>query len=83
MKNIWSYSSDTHTHTVETHIYRLDKKLKNTLVITNFIKNTTKGYSLKKKKYYCKDLFSKKYQKKVVKPKKGKGSYSRKKFKKV
>mgnify|MGYP007000290545 len=30
-----------------------------------------------------KDLFSKKYQKRVVKPKKGRGSLNRKKFKKV
>jgi len=38
---------------------------------------------VKKRNIFAKDLFSKKYQKRVVKPKKGKGSYSRKKFKKV
>tara|TARA_A100001388_G_C28658999_1_gene445804 strand:- start:209 stop:325 length:117 start_codon:yes stop_codon:yes gene_type:complete len=38
---------------------------------------------LKKRNAFAKDLFSSKYKKRVVKPKKGKGSYSRKKFKKV
>jgi len=38
---------------------------------------------LKKRNVFAKDLFSKKYRKRVVKPKKGKGSYNRKKFKKV
>ena len=28
LKNIWSYSSDADTHTVETHIYRLRQKIK-------------------------------------------------------
>tara|TARA_B100001121_G_scaffold273267_1_gene260288 strand:+ start:197 stop:313 length:117 start_codon:yes stop_codon:yes gene_type:complete len=34
-----------------------------------------------KKNYIAKDLFSKKYKPRVIKPKKGKGSYSRKKTK--
>jgi len=38
---------------------------------------------VKKRNIFAKDLFSKKYKKRVVKPKKGKGSYSRKKLKKV
>tara|TARA_B100000686_G_scaffold255123_1_gene266485 strand:- start:331 stop:447 length:117 start_codon:yes stop_codon:yes gene_type:complete len=38
---------------------------------------------LKKRNKIAKDLFSKKYHKRIIKPKKGKGSYSRKKFKKV
>ena len=33
------------------------------------------------KNYYAKDLFSKKYKQRVVKPKKGKGSFNRKKIK--
>ena len=38
---------------------------------------------MKKRNKIAIDLFSKKYQKRVVKPKKGKGSYNRKKLKKV
>tara|TARA_B100000609_G_scaffold88844_1_gene70914 strand:+ start:448 stop:588 length:141 start_codon:yes stop_codon:yes gene_type:complete len=34
-----------------------------------------------KKNYIAKDLFTKKYKPRVIKPKKGKGSYSRKKTK--
>jgi alternative ribosome-rescue factor len=34
---------------------------------------------LKKKNYIAKELFSKKYKPKVIKPKKGKGSFKRKK----
>ena len=46
LKNIWSYSSDTDTHTVETHIYRLRQKIKETFDDNNFIKNSVDGYSL-------------------------------------
>jgi len=35
----------------------------------------------KKKNKFAKDLFSKKFKQRIVKPKKGKGSYSRKKTK--
>jgi len=35
----------------------------------------------KKKNKLAKDLFSKKFKQRIVKPKKGKGSYSRKKTK--
>jgi len=34
---------------------------------------------MKKKNYIAKDLFSKKYKPRVIKPKKGKGSFRRKK----
>jgi len=34
-----------------------------------------------KKNYIAKELFTKKYKPRVIKPKKGKGSYSRKKTK--
>tara|TARA_B100001057_G_C22505287_1_gene815606 strand:+ start:470 stop:586 length:117 start_codon:yes stop_codon:yes gene_type:complete len=37
---------------------------------------------LKKKNKLIKDLFSKKYKPRIVKPKKGKGSFVRKKIKK-
>tara|TARA_B100000029_G_scaffold260871_1_gene257264 strand:+ start:316 stop:948 length:633 start_codon:yes stop_codon:yes gene_type:complete len=46
LENIWSYSSDTDTHTVETHIYRLRQKIKDSFDDNNFIKNTKDGYSL-------------------------------------
>ena len=44
LKNIWNYSSDTDTHTVETHIYRLRQKIKNAFNDSNFIKNSKRGY---------------------------------------
>ena len=34
---------------------------------------------MKKKNFFAKDLFSKKYKPRVIKPKKGKGSFKRKK----
>ena len=34
---------------------------------------------MKKRNLFAKDLFSKKYRKRVIKPKKGKGSFKRKK----
>ena len=46
LKNIWNYSTDTDTHTVETHIYRLRQKIKDKFNDSNFIKNSKKGYSL-------------------------------------
>ena len=45
LKNIWGYSSDADTHTVETHIYRLRQKIKNQFNDNNFIKHTKEGYS--------------------------------------
>ena len=46
LKNIWNYSSGTDTHTIETHIYRLRKKIKNQFNDENFIKNSKNGYYL-------------------------------------
>jgi len=46
LKNIWAYSSEADTHTIETHIYRLRQKIKNSFGDNNFIKNTIDGYSL-------------------------------------
>jgi len=42
--NIWGYSSDTETHTVETHIYRLRKKISNKFDDENFILSHQNGY---------------------------------------
>ena len=36
-KNIWGYSADMETHTVETHIYRLRKKISDKFKNENFI----------------------------------------------
>ena len=46
LKNVWGYSSEADTHTVETHIYRLRQKIKNNFQDNNFIKNSESGYSL-------------------------------------
>tara|TARA_B100000787_G_scaffold36642_1_gene25729 strand:+ start:56 stop:643 length:588 start_codon:yes stop_codon:yes gene_type:complete len=43
-KNIWGYSSDMETHTVETHIYRLRKKISNKFNDKNFILSHKNGY---------------------------------------
>ena len=43
-KNIWDYSSDMETHTVETHIYRLRKKISNRFNDENFILSQQNGY---------------------------------------
>jgi|TARA_B110000238_G_scaffold65771_1_gene72245 hypothetical protein len=44
---VWGYSSKLETHTVETHIYRLRKKIKETFDDENFIINHDGGYLIK------------------------------------
>ena len=46
LEKIWFYSPGTETHTIETHIYRLRKKVNKIFEDQNFIKNTKLGYSL-------------------------------------
>jgi len=46
-KNIWKYSSDLETHTVETHIYRLRKKIDDNFSDKNFILSHSEGYFIK------------------------------------
>tara|TARA_B100002051_G_C16708593_1_gene625303 strand:- start:37 stop:672 length:636 start_codon:yes stop_codon:yes gene_type:complete len=46
LETVWQYSTETDTHTVETHIYRLRQKIKNCFNDDNFIKYTEKGYLL-------------------------------------
>ncbi len=41
---VWKYSSDADTHTVETHIYRLRKKMNDSFGDENFILNNKQGY---------------------------------------
>jgi len=43
-KNIWKYSEEIETHTVETHIYRLRKKISNKFNDENFILSDKNGY---------------------------------------
>ena len=43
-KEVWEYSSKLDTHTVETHIYRLRKKIKEEFNDDNFIFSSKKGY---------------------------------------
>ncbi len=46
-KKVWSYQSDIETHTVETHIYRLRKKILNTFNDNEFIISKKNGYQIK------------------------------------
>ena len=43
-KNIWRYSTDMETHTVETHIYRLRKKISDLFKDESFILTHNDGY---------------------------------------
>tara|TARA_B110000090_G_scaffold137321_1_gene150980 strand:+ start:83 stop:664 length:582 start_codon:yes stop_codon:yes gene_type:complete len=43
-KNIWHYSTNIETHTVETHIYRLRKKISDLFKDENFILSHKNGY---------------------------------------
>ena len=44
LKEVWQYSSDADTHTVETHIYRLRKKIFDKFNDKNLIINEKEGY---------------------------------------
>ena len=44
LKNVWNYSVESETHTVETHIHRLRKKILQKFGDKDFIKNNSKGY---------------------------------------
>ena len=41
---VWGHNSKLETHTVETHIYRLRKKIKDIFKDDNFIKSSKSGY---------------------------------------
>ena len=43
-KNIWTYSANMETHTVETHIYRLRKKISNKFNDESFLLSDKNGY---------------------------------------
>tara|TARA_B100001059_G_scaffold208941_1_gene221559 strand:- start:253 stop:816 length:564 start_codon:yes stop_codon:yes gene_type:complete len=46
-EKVWGYHSDIETHTVETHIYRLRKKILNTFNDNEFIISKKNGYQIK------------------------------------
>ena len=45
-KEVWGHNSNLETHTVETHIYRLRKKIYEKFKDNKFINSTIKGYTL-------------------------------------
>ena len=45
-QKVWGYKSDSETHTVETHIYRLRKKILKEFNDAQFIKSTASGYQI-------------------------------------
>ena len=46
LKKIWKYSEGIDTHTLETHIYSLRKKLEKKLKVKNILEHKEKGYYL-------------------------------------
>tara|TARA_X000000950_G_scaffold251590_1_gene313062 strand:+ start:592 stop:1197 length:606 start_codon:yes stop_codon:yes gene_type:complete len=46
LANVWNYSAEADTHTVETHIYRLRKKINDKFMDEEFILNNKNGYYL-------------------------------------
>ena len=45
-KNVWGHTSELETHTVETHIYRLRKKILNKFKDHKFILSSNNGYKI-------------------------------------
>ena len=46
LKDIWQYDDQIDTHTLETHIYSLRKKLETKLGLENFLNHLDEGYQL-------------------------------------
>ena len=83
LKNIWGYSSETDTHTIETHIYRLRQKIKDNFDDDNFIKNTKNGYSLWLKEIKLQKIYSQKNtSKELLNPKREREVIAEKKLRK-
>ena len=49
-EKVWGYNSELETHTVETHVYRLRKKISDKFYDNEFIISDKKGYFLNEKK---------------------------------
>ena len=45
-KNVWGHKSNLETHTVETHIYRLTKKIEKKFKDNKFISSLKGGYKI-------------------------------------
>ena len=45
-KQVWSHNSELETHTVETHVYRLRKKIFDTFEDNSFISSNNYGYKI-------------------------------------
>ena len=58
LSSVWNYSEDADTHTVETHIYRLRKKISDKFTDEKFILNNKDGYYLWKKEIKLQKIFS-------------------------
>ena len=58
LSSVWNYSEDADTHTVETHIYRLRKKISDKFTEEKFILNNKDGYYLWKKEIKLQKIFS-------------------------
>ena len=46
LKDVWQYDDQIDTHTLETHIYSLRKKLETKLGLVNFLNHLDEGYQL-------------------------------------
>ena len=46
LKDVWQYNDQIDTHTLETHIYSLRKKLESKLGLKNFLNHLDEGYQL-------------------------------------
>ena len=78
--SVWNYSKDADTHTVETHIYRLRKKISDKFSDINFILSHKDGYYIWRKEIKLQKIFfqqniengllSQKKEKEVLKEKK-------------
>ena len=49
-EKVWGYNSELETHTVETHVYRLRKKINDKFCDNEFIISDKNGYFLNEKK---------------------------------
>ena len=59
-EKVWGYNSELETHTVETHVYRLRKKINDKFFDNEFIISDKKGYFLNEKKIvWLKNFFLK------------------------